>query len=138
MSRAPHVQNVEASSNTLEVPFIRFEEVIKEYKEDQFFGPVVDGLDGKWPTDVMKKLKLENILPMFRKDGQRLLYNGKVCVPRRCVSTILGIAHNARVGGHFKFTKTLSRLSNFHWRHKARDVKTVSYTHLTLPTILLV
>lgn len=44
-------------------------------------------------------------------------------VPRRCVSNILELAHDCRIAGHFKFAKTMSRLSNYHWRHKARDVK---------------
>jgi len=123
LSRAPHAEDAGACVNDVEIPFIRFEDVISGYEEDQFFGPVVEALLDKWPEDAIEKLKLEKMLPMFRLDGKRLLYNGKVCVPRRCVATVLGIAHDARVGGHFKFAKTLSRLANFHWRHKARDVK---------------
>lgn len=51
-----------------------------------------------------------------------MLYNGKRCVPRYFVSTILCITHDVRLGGIFKFLKTISRLANFHLRHKARDV----------------
>ena len=101
--------------NYVEVPFISFEDVINGYKDDQFFDPVVDGLENKWSTNFIEKLKLEKIVSMFRNDCKRLLYNGKVFVPRRSVSTILVIAHDSKVGGHLKFGKTLSLLSNFHW-----------------------
>ena len=89
--------------------------MINGYKDDQFFGPVVDGLENKWSTDFIEKLKLEKIVLIFRNDCKRLLSNGKVCVSRRNVSTILVIAQDSKVGGHLKFAKTLSLLSNFHW-----------------------
>ena len=66
---------------------------------------------------------MEKMITMFRKDGKKLTYNGKLCVPRKSVSTILDLAHDCKTSGHFKFAKTMSRLDNFHWRHKSRDVK---------------
>ena len=60
---------------------------------------------------------------MFRKDGKKLLYNGKLCVPRKLIPAILELAHDSKSSGHFKFAKTMSGLENFHWRHKSRYVK---------------
>ncbi len=33
------------------------------------------------------------------------------------------MAHDANTGGHFGFSKTISRLEMYHWRLKTRDVK---------------
>ncbi len=107
----------------MEVPFIQFEDVIGEYDDDQLFGPVVKALNDKWPDKSKEKFRLKQLLPYFKVDGKRLFYNGKLCVPRKSVSTIMQIAHDSKVGGHFKFAKTMSRLSNFHWKNKSRDVK---------------
>lgn len=60
---------------------------------------------------------------MFEKDEGRLLYRGNLCVPKRSVSNILQMAHESKIAGHFEVSKTLSRLENYHWRHKGRDVK---------------
>lgn len=77
----------------------------------------------KWPDDSKQKLKLEKLLPSFKFADRELLNLNETRLPRKCVSTLLVIAHDSKLGGHFKTAKTLSRLSNFHWRHKARDVK---------------
>ena len=122
LSRAPHARE-DPHVNDVEIPYIKFDDVISGYDEDQFFGPVVRALKDEWPENPKEAEKLKRMLPMFTMEGVKLLYNGKVCVPRKSVSTILHIAHDSRVGGHFKFAKTMSRLSNFHWRHKTRDVK---------------
>ena len=123
LSRAPHADYDDVNVNDVEVPFIEFEDVISGYEDDQFFNPIVKALREEWPDDEKQRSKLEKLLPLFKYDKKRLLYQNKVCVPRKCVSTILGIAHDSQLRGHFKFAKTLSRLSNFYWRHKARDVK---------------
>ena len=39
------------------------------------------------------------------------------------MSEVLQLAHESKIGGHFKFAKMMSRLTNFHWRHKSRDVR---------------
>jgi len=122
LSRAPHAQE-DTNVNDVEVPFIKFEDVIQDYEDDQLFGPILKALEGKYPKDPKEKYRLEQLLPYFELKDRKLFYNGKLCVPRKSVSTILQIAHDSRVGGHFKFAKTMSRLSNFHWKHKSRDVK---------------
>ncbi len=62
-------------------------------------------------------------MPLFERDGKRLLYEGKLCIPRTSVAPILQMAHDAKTGGHFGFSKTLSRVEKYHWRHKTSDVK---------------
>ena len=123
LSRAPHAPDNDVNVNDMEVPFIQFEDVIREYDDDQLFGPVARALNKKWSDNPKEKFRLKQLLPYFKLDGKRLFYNGKFCVPRKSVSTIMQIAHDSKVGGHFKFAKTMSRLSNFHWKNKSRDVK---------------
>ena len=124
LSRAPHViTGRNASFSNIEVPEINFEDIVTRYDDDQFFGPVVRAMEGDFPEDEIQKRKLEKIIPLFCRERARLFYNGKLCVPRRSVSSILQMAHDSRISGHFKFLKTLARLEKFHWRHKARDVR---------------
>ena len=49
----------------------------------------------------------------------------EIRVPRKLLSRVLQIAHDAKTAGHFEFSKTTSRLRLFHWKHKSKDV--VSY-----------
>ena len=48
---------------------------------------------------------------MFKKDGERLYYNGKNFISRKSVSDVLQLAHDSKISGHFKIAKTLWRLS---------------------------
>lgn len=127
LSRAPHFMKAkdlaDASCNGVEVPFIEIDNILTSYVDDQFFGPIVKAVRGEWPSDDTKKRQVEKILPMFRLDGKKLYYNQKLCVPRRSVSCIMQLAHDSKISGHFAFAKTLSRLANYHWRHKTRDVR---------------
>lgn len=102
-------------------------QVIIGYKNDQFFGTIVQALHGNWPKDAKVRVRLEKLVPVFRIENKRLLYNEKLWVPRQSLFAILDIAYDSRVAGHFKFTNTMSRLSNYHWRHMARDVKRYVY-----------
>lgn len=122
LSRAPHAPE-DPAVNDIEVPYCAFDDVITNYEEDQFFGPIVKAFKDEWPSDEKQKYKLQKLLPMFKWDGKRLLYGRKLCVPRRSVANILHMAHDSKLSGHFKFAKTMARLGNFHWRHKARDVR---------------
>ena len=54
LSRAPHVNN-NVLINDIEAPFIKFEEVIDNYENEQFFGPIVKALNGRWPADEKKR-----------------------------------------------------------------------------------
>lgn len=124
LSRAPHASiDDDPVVNDVEVPYIQFYDVISEYENDQFFGPIVRALSDKWPDDPKMRLKIEKMLPIFEYLDKKLKYNGKICVPRECVRTVFGIAHDSQLGGHFKLAKNLSRLTNFYWRHKTSDMR---------------
>jgi len=127
LSRAPHVTEVNKKSlisfNALDIPKIEFEAILGNYENDQFFGPIVKALEGAESSNGKQNEFIKRVLPMFERDGARLLYQGKLCVPRRAVSSILHMAHDSKIAGHFGFSKTMSRLENYHWRHKGRDVK---------------
>lgn len=109
------------SCNDVEIPFIDIEEVLTSYEEDQFFGPVLKAMNFEWPDDETNRKQMDQILPMFKKDGSKLMYHGMLCVPRKYVSTILQIAHDSKVSGHFAFSKTSSRLGNYHLKQKSRE-----------------
>lgn len=87
-------------------------------------------MNGEWPDDETKKKQLEQILPMFKKDGSKLIYHGKLCVPRKSISTILQMEHDSKesshFSGHFAFSKTFSRLRNYQWKHRSSEVRTMS------------
>lgn len=128
LSRAPHVINssdeTSAVLNSTEVPYFDRSEILKNYEDDQFFGPVVRAMRNEWPMHEHGKRQLERMLPYFTKDNDGcLLYQGKMCLPRRSIASILQVAHDSKIGGHFGLAKTMSRLSNFHWRHMLRDVR---------------
>lgn len=57
-----------------------------------------------------QKLKLEKIAPMLAIDGRKLLYGKKLYAPRKSVSILMQIGHESKIGGHFKFSKTVESL----------------------------
>ncbi len=118
LSRAPHI-----AFNAVEIPFIELDSVIGSYENDQFFGPIVQAINGKEIEDPVKTNQVANLMPLFERDGKTLLYEGKLCIPKTSVAPILQMAHDARLVVIFGFSKTLSRLEMYHWRHKTRDVK---------------
>ncbi len=118
LSRAPH-----ASVNVLEVLNIDIDDIIGGYEDDKFYGAILKGLKGEEISDEMLKRKVEKLLPLFHLDGNKLLYQGKLCVPRKAIATIMQLAHDAKTAGHFGYFKTLSRLKNYHWKNKSRDVR---------------
>ena len=123
LSRAPQIIKGEMKINDVEVPSIDVNDVLSDYEGDQFFGRVVRALQGEWPEDDTQRRTVEKIIPMFKRDGSKLMYHGKLCVPRKSVSNVLQLAHDLKSSGHFGFSKTLSRLDGYHWKHKSRDVK---------------
>ena len=74
------------------------------------------------PNEVLQK-KIDSLLPLFNLHGSKLLYEGKLCVPRNAISTVLELAHDAKSAGHFGYIKTLSRFGSYLWKNKAKDVK---------------
>lgn len=98
-------------------------EVIQGYETDQFFVSIRQALDGNWPKDAKEGVRLEKLVPMFRMESKRLLYNENLCVPRKSVSFLLDIVQDSRIRGPFNFAETMPTLSNYRWRHKERGVK---------------
>jgi Integrase zinc binding domain len=109
--------------NDVEIPVVDYLDFKRNYEHDQFLGPILQALYDVVPADDISRRQVNQLLPMFTEDEGLLRYENKLCVPRRCVSRILQMAHDSRIGGHFGHAKTMSRLANFYWRHKSRDVK---------------
>ena len=118
LSRAPH-----ASMNSVEILSANVEEITDNYENDQVFGPLLKVMKGERLKDIVQQKKFEKMAQYFHLDGKKLLYEGKLCVPRKSVSDVLQMAHDCKVAGHFGYFKTLSRLNKFYWKHKSRDVK---------------
>lgn len=74
------------------------------------FGAILQALNGNSPEDIHLKKKIEYLLPHFRIEDGKVLYEGQLCVPRYPRIRSLEIAHDSKDGGHFCFTKTLARL----------------------------
>eukprot|EP00171_Calliarthron_tuberculosum_P016938 IDg16938t1 len=118
MSRAPHTSdnlNIDISNITTLLATVHS---LPEYSEnlsiDQHFGPI------------LKKLKEGNEFVNSRyksSNGYLCLKSGAICIPRKSVKSILQIAHDSRISGHFATAKTLSRLEKFHWPRKGKDVQ---------------
>lgn len=79
-------------------------------------------MNGEWTEYPKQKGQIEEIVLYFKMNGKKILYNGNLRLPGTSVSKILGLAHHSKVSGHLKFAKTMSRITNFHWRHRTRDV----------------
>lgn len=93
------------------------------YNGDQFFSPIIKALKGDLPKEPVTCERIKFLLPHFRQEEGILYYKDMVCVPRKNVTELLQMAHNDKLGGHFSFIKTLSRLEIFHWQKKYSDVK---------------
>lgn len=109
--RAPHAPG-DRNINDIEVPYFNFENVMSRYEEDECLGPVLKALNCQWPIEEKKKVRLEKHVPIHKLHGRRLMYNGKICVPRKSVSTILEAAHDSKNGGHFQFARRCRRSVN--------------------------
>lgn len=81
-----------------------------EYGPDQLFGPIVRAKGGQYAEDITARRRIEQLVSLFELKEGKLIYNGKVCVPRNNVRDLLDLPHDARVSDHFAFTKTLGRL----------------------------
>lgn len=60
---------------------------------------------------------------MFAREGVRLLYQGKVCIPRSSVATIIELAHYSNIAGHCGFPKTCHDWTNIIGYIKGKYVK---------------
>ncbi len=69
LSRAP-----QTAFNAVEIPFIELDSVIGRYENDQFFGPIIQAMNRKEIEDLVKKKQVTNLMPLFERDGKRILY----------------------------------------------------------------
>lgn len=92
------------------------------YHTDLTFGDIYKFLKGELPADGISKDRVTRISKFFKLEGDLLLYEGMICVPRTNVKEILELAHDNRTSGHFGYSKTLSRLHGYHWKNKSTDV----------------
>lgn len=127
LSRIPHTE----APTTFAINVMTREETSFEapshfksmYRNDTTFGPIYRALDGTTSRCEVQREHIARLLPLFKLNDRFLLYDSKICVPRRNVKEILKIAHDNKLSGHFSFIKTLSRLNGFHWKHKTKDVE---------------
>ena len=127
LSRAPQVvgegtdsltlENLEVSRVSLSFNFP------ENYPNDQLFGPIWQAIHCTFPSNKVSQDRINRILHLFSEKDRLLMYEDKVCVPRKFVRDLLYHAHDSRLGGHFAVGKTLSRLERYHWKNKTRDVK---------------
>ncbi len=80
-------------------------------------------MNGDQETDQVLSKRTDKLLLLFHKEEDKLLYERKLCVPRKSISTFMQLAYDAKTSAHFGYLKTISRLKNYHWKHKSRDVK---------------
>lgn len=96
---------------------------LRDYSKDQAFGTIYNSFKNMWPEDHKERRRVEMVKQRFKvKDGY-LLYESKICVPRKAIPELLNLGHDAKTSGHFGFKKTLGRMDKYHWKHKTRDVR---------------
>lgn len=123
LSRAPHAPPIPEINNTTASAIELCPDFHKKYCQDKLFGPVISGLKGHFPDDKVQKERIHQLIQSFKLEGNKLLFDGMVCVPRCFVKEIMHLAHDSKLSGHFSFTKTLARLQGFYWKNKLRDVE---------------
>ena len=101
LSRAPH-----ASMNTVGTLSSNGEEIWDNYENDRVFGPLLKVMKRERIKDIVQQKKFEKLAQYFHLDEKRILYEGKLCVPRKSVSDVLQIAHDSKVAGNFGYLKT--------------------------------
>ncbi len=109
LSRAPHT-----FVNVLEVMKIHSEDQTNSYESEKFCEAILKSSNADQIPDQFRSRKIDKLLPLFRKHGEKLLCEGKICIPRKSISTAMQLAHDAKTSGHFGYLKTISRLKNYH------------------------
>lgn len=74
-------------------------------------------------TDEVKRRKVDKVHHVLHQDRNKLLYEREHCKTRKAIQIVMQLAHDAKTSVHFGYFKTLSRIMNFHWKHKSRDVE---------------
>lgn len=65
----------------------------------------MQALDGNWPKGANGRLKLGKLIPMFQTENELFIFNGKLCEPRKSLSTISDISEESRICGYINFAR---------------------------------
>ncbi len=96
LSKARH-----ASMNVLEVLKLDLDEFLSAYEEDKFYGAAIKRTKGKYVPDKMVIRKIDKLFIFFHNEDGKPMYQGKLCVPRKSISTVMQLARDARIADHF-------------------------------------
>lgn len=109
--------------NEIESIDFDIEDIFANYEEDKFYKPLLQVLNGERLSDPVNQKKFKSLASHFHRDGKRILYDRKLCVPKKTISDLLKMAHDSKISDYFGIFKTTSRLKKFYWKNKAQDVK---------------
>lgn len=98
---------------------------ISDYAAGQQFGPIVAALHDNWPKEAKQRKRIETLLPSFRLDDSRLLYEGRLFIPSSVRRKVLELDHDPPAGGNFAFAR--------HW--PVRQLSIGSIRRKMLPVI---
>lgn len=90
------------------------------------FRAIINALNDTFPEKQLEAERLKLLIRSFEFIDGILYYEGKICAPQQNNRELLSLVHDSPLGGHFGFSKTLSRLDTFHW-HKNSNIK--QYSH---------
>lgn len=100
---------------------------LKNYNQNQMFGPIYSALHGTLPPEGVHKERVMRSLLSFSVRSKMLLYGGMVCIPRVSLRDNLYLARGCKVSGHFLIKKYLSRIQVFNWKNKPNDSETCCF-----------
>lgn len=76
-----------------------------DYDSDHAFGAIHQSFDSRWSDDAIERRGIELLRPSFAKEGRKVTYDNKICVPQNSFQELLGLAHNGKLTSHFNFLK---------------------------------
>lgn len=127
LSRIRHAKDIRVEQSRMNIVAVAEDDVLRSkleaYDDDQAFGALFRRFNKEWSSEPKEKRSVELLKPLFQKKDNKVMYKGRACVPRKAVRELIELAHEGRLVGHFKCTNTLGRLSNYHWKHKSRNVR---------------
>lgn len=131
LSRIPHAPRSAQLRHTEALSLTLPKDLIPNYDLHATFTHIRRSIRGNLPGDSTQRHRINRLLPLFRLADGRLFHENKLCVPRQNVRDSLHLDHGSPTSGHFSSTKTISRLVNFHWRHKSHHVRSYYHGFLT-------
>ena len=108
MSNTPH-----ATASIVQVLSIVFHDIVGSYDKYKLYDQVYKSYKSEKITDNVQRRGIKGLLLFCNLDRKRLLYEGKICVPRESVSKALKVVHDAKIARHFGFSKLCQRVTCF-------------------------